>query len=130
MDCRFLLQGIFPTQGSNSHLPHWQADSSPLTHQGSPGLLENRTFLLNTDRKDLGSLVSRRQALEAHEKERAKLSGPATLGLFKKEVARVWLQSSEQRYLEVIQGEAGARHLLKTFSLIQSMVGTQWEGFT
>ena len=24
--CHFLLQGIFPTQGSNSHLLHWQAD--------------------------------------------------------------------------------------------------------
>jgi len=30
--CHFLLQGIFPTQGSNPHLPcllHWQADSLP-----------------------------------------------------------------------------------------------------
>ena len=25
--CHFLLQGIFPTQGSNLHLPHWQVDS-------------------------------------------------------------------------------------------------------
>ena len=70
--------------------------------------------------------MSRRQALEAQEKERAKLSGPATLGLFKKEVARVWLQSREQRYLEVIRGGAGARHLLKTFSLIQNFL---WKKF-
>ena len=28
--------GIFPGQGSNSCLLHWQADSSPLGHQGSP----------------------------------------------------------------------------------------------
>ena len=28
--CHFLLQGIFPTQGSNTHLLHWQADSLPL----------------------------------------------------------------------------------------------------
>ena len=27
----FLLQGIFPTQGPNSGLLHWQADSLPLT---------------------------------------------------------------------------------------------------
>ena len=27
--------GIFPDQGSNSHLLHWQADSLPLNHQGS-----------------------------------------------------------------------------------------------
>ena len=30
--CRFLLQGIFPTQGSNLHLLHWQVDSLPLSH--------------------------------------------------------------------------------------------------
>ena len=45
--CHFLLQGTFPekiqgrssTQGSNlslQHLLHWQADSLPLSHQGSP----------------------------------------------------------------------------------------------
>ena len=34
--CYFLLQGIFPAQGSNLHLLHWQADSSLLSHQGSP----------------------------------------------------------------------------------------------
>ena len=27
VDCHFLLQSIFPTQGSNSHLLHWQVDS-------------------------------------------------------------------------------------------------------
>ena len=32
--CHFLLQEIFPTQGSNLHLPHWQVDSLPLCHQG------------------------------------------------------------------------------------------------
>ena len=29
--------GIFPDQGSNSCPLHWQADSQPLRHQGSPG---------------------------------------------------------------------------------------------
>ena len=36
--CHSLLQGIFPTQGSNLrlwHLLHWQADSLPLSHLGS-----------------------------------------------------------------------------------------------
>ena len=28
--------GIFPDQGSNPHPLHWQADSQPLRHQGSP----------------------------------------------------------------------------------------------
>ena len=34
--CHFLLQGIFLTQGSNPCLLHWQADSLPLSHLGSP----------------------------------------------------------------------------------------------
>ena len=29
--CHFLIQGIFPTQGLNPCLLHWQADSSPLS---------------------------------------------------------------------------------------------------
>ena len=36
--CYFLLQGIFLTQGSNPCLLHWQADSLPLSHLGSPPL--------------------------------------------------------------------------------------------
>ena len=31
--------GIFPDQGSNTCPLHWQADSQPLCHQGSPQLL-------------------------------------------------------------------------------------------
>ena len=34
--CHFLLQGIFPTQGSNLQLLQWQADALPLSHLGSP----------------------------------------------------------------------------------------------
>ena len=39
--CHALLQGIFPTQGLNPHLLgllHWQVDSLPLSHLGSPNL--------------------------------------------------------------------------------------------
>ena len=38
--CCFLLQGIFPTKGSNPHLLYWQPDSLPLSHVGSPGSLK------------------------------------------------------------------------------------------
>ena len=31
-ELHFLLQGIFLTQGLNPCLPHWQADSLPLSH--------------------------------------------------------------------------------------------------
>ena len=34
--CHFLLQETFPTHGLNPHLLHWQADSLPLSHLGSP----------------------------------------------------------------------------------------------
>ena len=36
--CQFLQQGIFPTQGLNPGLLHWQVDSLPLSHQRSPTL--------------------------------------------------------------------------------------------
>ena len=39
VDCHALLQGIFPTQGSNLHLLcflHWQVDSLPLAPPGKP----------------------------------------------------------------------------------------------
>ena len=34
--CHFLLQGIFPTKGSNLRLLLWQVDSLLLSHLGSP----------------------------------------------------------------------------------------------
>uniref|UniRef100_A0AAA9TTJ7 Coactosin-like protein n=1 Tax=Bos taurus TaxID=9913 RepID=A0AAA9TTJ7_BOVIN len=34
--CRFLLQRTFLTQGSNLYLLHWQVNSLPLHHRGSP----------------------------------------------------------------------------------------------
>ena len=36
----FLLQGIFPTQGLNPGLPHCRQTLYPLSHQGSPRILE------------------------------------------------------------------------------------------
>ena len=47
--CRFLLQGIFLTEGSNPHLLgllHWQVDSVPLCHQGSLQLLTQQQLYL------------------------------------------------------------------------------------
>ena len=39
VDCHVLLQGIFPTQGSNPDLPHRRQTVYRLSHQGSPRLL-------------------------------------------------------------------------------------------
>ena len=38
--CHALLQGIFPTQGSNPGLPHHRQILYHLSHQGSPSILE------------------------------------------------------------------------------------------
>ena len=38
--CRFLLQGIFPTEGSNPSLPHCRRILYQLSQQGSPRILE------------------------------------------------------------------------------------------
>ena len=35
VDCHFLLQGMFPTQGLNPGLPHCRQTLYPLSHQGS-----------------------------------------------------------------------------------------------
>ena len=50
VSCHFLLQGIFPTQGSNPHLLHWQVDSLPLRHPGScKKYIVKRYFEILTD---------------------------------------------------------------------------------
>ena len=36
VDCHFLFQGIFPTQGLNLGLPHCRPMLYHLSHQGSP----------------------------------------------------------------------------------------------
>ena len=41
--CHTLLRGIIPTQGSNPCLLHWQADSLPPSHLGSPKLAGDQT---------------------------------------------------------------------------------------
>ena len=38
MGCHFLCLGIFPVQGSNLHLLHWQADSLTPCHLGSSNI--------------------------------------------------------------------------------------------
>ena len=45
--CHFLLQGIFPAQGSKLCLLQWQADSLPLSHLGSPGCLLSSTIFFH-----------------------------------------------------------------------------------
>ena len=48
VSCRFLLQGIFLTQGSNSGLLHWQVESLPLVPLGKSNN-DNRFLNLSND---------------------------------------------------------------------------------
>ena len=76
--CHALLQGIFPTQGSNPRLLrllHWQAGSLPLAPPGKPSLkaisFENRVLLLKAvwtslDR-EISKLVSANRCLCSYE---------------------------------------------------------------
>ena len=43
--CHSLPQGIFPTQGSNLHVLHLQANSLPLSHQGSPRRIRSEDWM-------------------------------------------------------------------------------------
>ena len=60
MGCHALLQGIFPTQGSNPHLLcllHWQVGSLPLSLRASQAALVVKNLLVNTgDVSDRGSI--------------------------------------------------------------------------
>ena len=44
VDCHALLQGMFPTRGSNLHLLHWQTSSLPTGHLGSPRITTTLCF--------------------------------------------------------------------------------------
>ena len=46
--CHFLLQGIFPTQGSNPGLPHCRQTLYRLSHQGSEVNLKKRLLTLQS----------------------------------------------------------------------------------
>ena len=56
-DCHFLLQGIFPTQGSKPWLLNWQADSLSLNHPGSPIVLSSGNLELISVFRDLQSIL-------------------------------------------------------------------------
>ena len=45
--CHFLLQGIFPTQGSNLNLPHGRQMLYPLSHQGMLHIIRHLSISLD-----------------------------------------------------------------------------------
>ena len=55
MDSCSLLQGIFPTQGSNPGLPHCRRILHQLSHKGSPRILEWVAYPFSTGSSWLGN---------------------------------------------------------------------------
>ena len=60
-----LLQGIFPTQGSNPGLPTLQADSSPAEPQGKPNEWSNQEDSWAVSAEGIHGLVSSSPLLKA-----------------------------------------------------------------
>ena len=52
VDCHFLLQGIFPTQGSNPGHPHCRQTLYHLSHQGSPNDYSNALSIFKIENRD------------------------------------------------------------------------------
>ena len=73
--CHFLLQGIFPTQGSKLCLLHRQADSLPLSQLGGP---KKANFPLK--RRGAWNSVTFRK-LQLRNSEHLSLRGPGPWGL-------------------------------------------------
>ena len=66
--CHFLLQGIFPTQGSNPGLQHCRQMLYPLSHQGSPNPKGNQPWIfigrIDAEVPIFGHLMWRDDSLE------------------------------------------------------------------
>ena len=89
--CHFLLQGVFPTQGSNPcllRLLHWQVVSLSLSHLGIP--LE----------KDMGQEIHQAQQLHLHERPRSHPSAQFFCPLT--QTGGEWLPQWEPRCLWVL----------------------------
>ena len=79
----FLLQGIFPTQGLDLCLLHWQTDSLPLHHLGGPMWLDTcmkRLHMLSDTKNNCCYSLRSHHSLEAvgvrerfHEKDQGSL---------------------------------------------------------
>ena len=59
--------GIFPDQGSNPCALHWQADSQPLCHQGSPAVFNKNNSGLSEARGEFACALQCRGAPPSRE---------------------------------------------------------------
>ena len=77
--CHALLQGIFPTQGSNLHLLHllhWQVGSLPLSQPGNQNGVKQRINYLRKHFTDRDTQNEWRSSTEAHRHDSIKAMAP------------------------------------------------------
>ena len=81
--------GIFPDQGSNPCPLHWQSDSQPLHHQGSPwfGFNCNTTWPLYHIQEGLGNLPKGTQLVHS----RVRIQTHVRLCSFKKNCGKIYI---------------------------------------
>ena len=105
--------GIFPDQGSDPCSLHWQADSQPLGHQGSP----------RTPTSDVPSQTSGPQALALHPRQR----NPTALGNLRMMVILVsaFQDKQESSWSVIPTRQPDLRCLPHTIQVVTPMSFTQ-----
>ena len=76
--CCSVMQGIFPDQGLNLCLLHWQADSLPLSHQGSP--ISHHFFVFSFCNDDCSDLCVSHTCFQASSQSQALCGGQSEDG--------------------------------------------------
>ena len=88
--CHFLLQGIFPTQGSNLCLLHWQAGSLPIAPPGKPKVTrrsskcKGHTMMMTGKKRGLGAHFLQEASFLVHQLSTpGYIPSPAALSLLR-----------------------------------------------
>ena len=95
MDCHFLLQGIFPTQGSNPGLPHCRQTPYHLSHKGSK-------YVNSGDTNDLTEIKPRPPSVHAKSSRDPEHRGICTLHIY-----RTWCDIYSQELFTKLSTETG-----------------------
>ena len=110
--CHFLLQGIFPTQESNTHLLHWQADFFTTE---SPLSMELFSHKKNEIMPSAATCVDSEIVIlsEVSQTQKDKYTILLTCGIFKKRYKWIYLQSknrvtdTENKFMVTKRGREG-----------------------
>ena len=138
----FLLQGIFLTQRLNPSLLHWQEDSLPLSHQGSPLQLSYHHccigFMCSPFTENLRNMSDINSSDAAHQKHQLNLQMPAA---GKKAIAKGrrwlswislcrfkhgWVTDEGQRFLVFLQHQVSERNTTRDSKHCKTLKLQSW----